>query len=108
MLMSCGLIKKKSIFYGSFETLFISLSCSSNRHILSYSFISYFGIHGIDLSSVGEGLEELGIGTRIFTKLSFDNYINITILTLIVTFFLILNSCKKSFKLNPAEAVKAL
>ena len=75
---------------------------------LSYSFISYFGIHGIDLSSVGEGLEELGIGTRVFTKLSFDNYINITILTLIVTFFSSLIPARRALKLNPAEAVRAL
>ena len=86
MLMSVGLNKRKVFFMVVFETLFISLVAAPIGIFLSYSFISYFGIHGIDLSSVGEGLEELGIGTRVFTKLSFDNYINITILTLIVLF----------------------
>ena len=108
MLMSVGLNKRKVFFMVVFETLFISLVAAPIGIFLSYSFISYFGIHGIDLSSVGEGLEELGIGTRVFTKLSFDNYINITILTLIVTFFSSLIPARRALKLNPAEAVRAL
>ena len=108
MLMSVGLNKRKVFFMVVFETLFISLVAAPIGIFLSYSFISYFGIHGIDLSSVGEGLEELGIGTRVFTKLSFDNYINITILTLTVTFFSSLIPARRALKLNPAEAVRAL
>ena len=108
MLMSVGLNKRKVFFMVVFETLFISLVAAPIGIFLSYSFITYFGIHGIDLSSVGEGLEELGIGTRVFTKLSFDNYINITILTLIVTFFSSLIPARRALKLNPAEAVRAL
>ena len=108
MLMSVGLNKRKVFFMVVFETLFISLVAAPIGIFLSYSFISYFGIHGIDLSSVGEGLEELGIGTRVFTKLSFDNYINITILTLIVTFISSLIPARRALKLNPAEAVRAI
>jgi ABC-type lipoprotein release transport system permease subunit len=40
--------------------------------------------------------------------LSYDNYINITILTLIVTFFSSLIPARRALKLNPAEAVRAL
>ena len=108
MLMSVGLNKRKIFFMVVFETLFISSVAAPIGIFLSYSFISYFGIHGIDLSSVGEGLEELGIGTRVFTKLSFDNYINITILTLVVTFFSSLIPARRALNLNPAEAVRAL
>ena len=108
MLMSVGLNKRKIFFMVVFETLFISIVAAPIGIFLSYSFISYFGIHGIDLSSVGEGLEELGIGTRVFTKLSFDNYINITILTLVVTFFSSLIPARRALNLNPAEAVRAL
>ena len=104
MLMSVGLNKRNVFFMVVFETLFISLVAAPIGIFLSYSFISYFGIHGIDLSSVGEGLEELGIGTRIFTKLSFDNYINITIFDFDCHFFLILNSCKKSFEIKSCRS----
>ena len=108
MLMSVGLNKRKVFSMVVFETLFISLVAAPIGIFLSYSFISYFGIHGIDLSSVGEGLEELGIGTRVFTKLSLNNYINVTILTLVVTFFSSLIPSRRALKLNPAEAVRAL
>ena len=108
MLMSVGLNKRKVLSMVVFETLFISLVAAPIGIFLSYSFISYFGIHGIDLSSVGEGLEELGIGTRVFTKLSLNNYINVTILTLVVTFFSSLIPSRRALKLNPAEAVRAL
>ena len=108
MLMSVGLNKRKVFLMVVFETIFISLVAAPIGIILSYLFISYFGTHGIDLSSVGEGLEELGIGTRVFTKLSSENYINITILTLIVTFLSSLIPARRALKLNPAEAVRAL
>ena len=88
------------------ETIFISLVAAPLGIILSYLFISYFGTHGIDLSAVSEGLEELGIGTRVYTKLSFANYISISILTLVVTFLSSLIPARRALKLNPAEAVR--
>ena len=108
MLMSVGLNKRKVFFMIVFETIFISLVAAPIGILLSYLLISYFGIHGIDLSVVGEGLEEFGIGTRIYTKLSLNNYWNISILTLIVTFLSSLIPARRALKLNPAEAVRAL
>ena len=108
MLMSVGLNKKKVFLMVVFETIFISLVAAPIGIFLSYILISYFGNHGIDLSSVGEGLEELGIQTRVYTKLSFGNYIGISILTLVVTFLSSLIPARRALKLNPAEAVRAL
>ena len=108
MLMSVGLNKRKVFLMVVFETIFISLVAAPIGIFLSYMLISYFGNHGIDLSSVGEGLEELGIQTRVYTKLSFRNYINISILTLVVTFLSSLIPARRALKLNPAEAVRAL
>jgi putative ABC transport system permease protein len=108
MLMSVGLNKRKVFYMIVFETIFISLVAAPIGILLSYLLISYFGIHGIDLSVVGEGLEEFGIGTRIYTKLSLNNYWNISILTLIVTFLSSLIPARRALKLNPAEAVRAL
>lgn len=108
MLMSVGLNKRKVFLMVVFETVFISVVAAPIGIFLSYMLISYFGNHGIDLSSVGEGLEELGIQTRVYTKLSFGNYINISILTLVVTFLSSLIPARRALKLNPAEAVRAL
>ncbi len=108
MLMSVGLNKRKVFLMIVFETIFISLVAAPIGILLSYLLISYFGIHGIDLSVVGEGLEEFGIGTRIYTKLSLNNYWTISVLTLIVTFLSSLIPARRALKLNPAEAVRAL
>ena len=108
MLMSVGLNKRKVFLMVVFETIFISVVAAPIGIFLSYMLISYFGNHGIDLSSVGQGLEELGIQTRVYTKLSFGNYINISILTLVVTFLSSLIPARRALKLNPAEAVRAL
>ena len=108
MLMSVGLNKKKVFLMVVLETIFISLVAAPLGIILSYLFISHFGTHGIDLSAVSEGLEELGIGTRVYTTLSFANYISISILTLVVTFLSSLIPARRALKLNPAEAVRAL
>ncbi len=108
MLMSVGLNKRKDFLMVVFETVFISVVAAPIGIFLSYMLISYFGNHGIDLSSVGEGLGELGIQTRVYTKLSFGNYINISILTLVVTFLSSLIPARRALKLNPAEAVRAL
>jgi ABC-type antimicrobial peptide transport system permease subunit len=108
MLMSVGLNKRKVFLMVVLETIFISLVAAPLGIILSYLLISYFGTHGIDLSAVGEGLEELGIGTRVYTKLSIANYISISILTLVVTFLSSLIPARRALKLNPAEAVRAL
>ena len=108
MLMSVGLNKKKVFLMVVLETIFISLVAAPLGIILSYLFISHFGTHGIDLSAVSEGLEELGIGTRVYTTLSFANYISISILTLVVTFLSSLIPARRALKLNPAEAIRAL
>ena len=108
MLMSVGLNKRKVFLMVVLETIFISLVAAPLGIILSYLFISHFGTHGIDLSAVSEGLEELGIGTRVYTTLSFANYISISILTLVVTFLSSLIPARRALKLNPAEAVRAL
>jgi putative ABC transport system permease protein len=108
MLMSVGLNKRKVFFMVVFETIFISLVAAPIGIFLSFILISYFGDHGIDLSVVGDGLEEFGIGTRIYTKLSIDNYLNISILTIVVTFLSSLIPARRALKLNPAEAVRAI
>mgnify|MGYP001966095574 CR=1 FL=1 len=108
MLMSVGMNKRKVFYMVIFETLFISCVAAPTGILLSYLMISYFGIHGIDLSAVGEGLEEFGIGTKVYTMLPLEHYINISLLTFFLTFLSSIIPARKALKLNPAEAVRAL
>jgi len=108
MLMSVGMNKSRIFSMITLETLFISALSTPIGMLLSFWTISYFGEVGIDLSVVAKGLESLGIGTRIYTFLPRQLYINITFLSLLVTFVSALFPARRALKLNPVEAIKAL
>ena len=108
MLMSVGMNKSRIFSMITLETLFISALATPIGMLLSFWTISYFGEVGIDLSVVAKGLESLGIGTRIYTFLPRQLYINITFLSLLVTFVSALFPARRALKLNPVEAIKAL
>ena len=108
MLMSVGMNKSRIFSMITLETLFISALATPIGMLLSFWTISYFGEVGIDLSIVAKGLESLGIGTRIYTFLPRQLYINITFLSLLVTFVSALFPARRALKLNPVEAIKAL
>ena len=108
MLMSVGMNKLKIFLMILFETIFISMIATPVGIILSYWIISYFGEHGIDLSIVGKGLENFGVGAVIYTYLPSNLYVNITILTLFVAIVSSLLPARRALKLDPAEAVRSL
>ena len=90
------------------ETLFISIVSVPLGVFLSYVTISYFGDVGIDLYMVEEGLEQFGMGTRLYTELYLDYYINITLLTFLLTFISSLFPARRALKLEPAVAVRSI
>jgi len=108
MLMSVGMNKLKIFLMILFETIFISMIATPVGIALSYWIISYFGEHGIDLSIVGKGLENFGVGAIVYTYLPSNLYVNISILTLFVAFISSLLPARRALKLDPAEAVRSL
>ena len=108
MLMSVGLNRTKIFLMILFETIFISCVALPIGISMSYLMISYFGQVGIDLSIFAEGLEAFGWKSMLYTKLPFNYYVNITILTLFVTFISSLFPARRALKLDPAEAVRSL
>ena len=106
MLMAVGLNKKRLFTMISLETIFIVIIATPIGMLLSYWSISYFQKYGIDLSSVAEGLENLGIGSRIYTYLPKELYIQITAMTLLVAFLASIFPAKRALKLQPSEAIR--
>ena len=100
MLLSVGMDKRKVFTMIILETLLGVL--------LSIWTIEYFGRNGINLSAVAKGLESLGMGARVFTKLPFAMYVDITLMTLSVALIAAIIPARRALKLNPAEAVKAI
>ena len=108
VLMSVGLNKPKIFLMIALETLFISLVSVPLGVFISYMSISYFGDVGIDLSMVEKGLEQFGMGTRLYTELYLDYYINITLLTFLLTFISSLFPARRALRLEPAVAVRSI
>ncbi len=108
MLLSVGMNKRKVFSMIILETIFLALIATPIGVLLSFWTIQYYGNNGIDLSVVATGLESLGMGSRIFTKLPLPMYINITLMTLVVALLSAVIPARKALKLKPAEAVKAI
>jgi ABC-type lipoprotein release transport system permease subunit len=106
MLISVGMNKRKVFSMILMETIFLAMIATPVGMLLSYWSISYFGKKGIDLASVAQGLESLGIGSRIYTELPVDLYFMITLMTLLVALISAIIPARRALKLNPAEAVK--
>jgi len=108
MLLSVGMNKKKVFAMIMLETVFLVLMATPPGILLSLWTIEYFGNHGIDLSVVAQGLESWGMGARVFTKLPFLMYLDITFMTLIAALIAAIIPARRALKLKPAEAVKAI
>ena len=107
MLMAVGMNKKRLFSMISLETLFIAMIATPIGMLLSYWSISYFNKYGIDLSIIASGLESLGIGSRVYTYLPKNLYINITATTLLVAFLASVFPARRALKLRPAEAIRS-
>ena len=108
MLLSVGMDKRKVFTMIILETLFLAFIAALLGVLLSIWTIEYFGRNGINLSAVAKGLESLGMGARVFTKLPFAMYVDITLMTLSVALIAAIITARRALKLNPAEAVKAI
>lgn len=108
MLLSVGMDKRKVFTMIILETLFLAFIAALLGVLLSIWTIEYFGRNGINLSAVAKGLESLGMGARVFTKLPFAMYVDITLMTLSVALIAAIIPARRALKLNPAEAVKAI
>ena len=108
MLMSVGMNKLKIFMMIVLETLFLAIIATPIGMLLAKFSIDYFEEHGIDLSSVSQGLESFGIGSKIYTYLPNDLYFKITLFTLIVTLIASIFPARRALKLNPVEALRSL
>ena len=85
MLMSIGMTKIYIFLMISFETVFLSLVAIPFGLLITYITVDYFSVSGIDLSVVGSGLENFGVGTILYLKLPIKYYINLSLLVILIS-----------------------
>ena len=108
MLMSIGMSKVYIFLMICLETVFLSLVAIPFSVLITYITIDYFSVSGIDLSVVGSGLENFGIGTILYLKLPNEYYFNLSLLVILISFISSMFPAIRALKINPAEATKSI
>jgi ABC-type lipoprotein release transport system permease subunit len=108
MLMAIGMNKKRIFITIMFETVLLSLVGAILGEIISMFLIKYFGVVGIDISSLAEGLESVGYSAITYPILEPIRYLQITILVIITGILASVYPAIKALKLDPAEAIRTV
>ena len=87
MLMSIGMNRYKIFMMISFETIFLSLIALPFGLLTSYMIVDYYSVVGIDLSVVEAGLENFGVGTRLYFKVPNEEYFNVSLMVFCYLYF---------------------
>ena len=108
MLMSIGMTKIYIFLMICFETIFLSLVAIPFGLLITYITVDYFSVSGIDLSVVGSGLENFGVGTILYLKLPAEYYLNLSLLVILISSISSIFPAIRALKINPAEATKSI
>ena len=108
MLMSIGMSRFKIFLMISFETMFLSIVALPVGLILSYSIVEYYSVVGIDLSIVEAGLENFGVGTRLYFKVPNQEYFIVAIMVFVISIISSIFPSVRALKINPVEATKTI
>ena len=108
MLMSIGMSRFKIFLMISFETMFLSIVALPIGLILSYSIVEYYSVVGTDLSIVEAGLENFGVGTRLYFKVPNQEYFIVAIMVFVISIISSIFPSVRALKINPVEATKTI
>lgn len=108
MLMSIGMDRYKIFLMISMETIFLSMIALPFGLILSYVIVEYYSVVGIDLSIVEAGLENFGVGTRLYFKVPNEEYFIVSFMVLIISIISSIFPSIRALKINPVEATKTI
>ena len=108
MLMSIGMNRYKIFLMICFETTFLSMIALPFGLISSYLIVEYYSVVGIDLSIVEAGLENFGVGTRLYLKVPQEQYVVVSIMVFMISIISSIFPSLRALKINPVEATKTI
>ena len=106
MLMAVGMSKSRVFRMIMLETIFLTVIGGVVGMILSFTLVSFFHQHGIDLSAFSKGLGAYGIDPKIYPYISREFYINLTVMILCTGILSAVMPARKALKLKPVEAIR--
>lgn len=108
MLMAVGMNRKRVFAMIMFETTFLALLGGPLGIVLSDLTVNYYAGVGIDLSSVGEGMNSFGMASIVYPMIDKGYYIGISIMVVVTALISALFPARRALKLNPVDAVRSL
>ena len=108
MLMSIGMNRYKIFLMICFETTFLSMIALPFGLISSYLIVEYYSVVGIDLSIVEAGLENFGVGTRLYLKVPQEQYVVVAIMVFMISIISSIFPSLRALKINPVDATKTI
>ena len=108
MLMAIGMTKRRVFMMIMLETLFLALVGALIGEVLSMLLIHYYGIKGIDISSMADGMESVGYSAITFPVIEAYSYFQITIMVIIIGILASIYPSIIGLKLDPGEAIRTV
>ena len=106
MLMSIGMSKPKVFFMILIETVCLTFLGSPLGLLLSYVSITYFGHVGINLGSAA--YEDMGFSNIIYPSLKYGDYVDVSIMVIIMAIIAAIYPAIKALRLKPVEAIRKI
>lgn len=106
MLMAIGMNKKKVFKMIMLETIFLTLVGALIGMVLGALSIYITGHIGINISSVGEGMEAVGFASVIYPAIEWHFFFGVSLLVILTAVLSSLIPARKALKLKPADALR--
>lgn len=106
MLMSIGMSKPKVFFMILFETVCLTFLGAPLGLLLSYVSITYYGKVGYDLGSAAYA--DMGFSNIIYPNLKFGDYLDVSIMVIIMAIIAAIYPAIKALRLKPVEAIRKI
>lgn len=105
MLMAVGMTKGKVFMMIMLETVMLGLIGGPLGLLISWAFVTHFGVTGIDL---GGAYDDYGFSSIVYPYLDNQSYIEVTYMVVIMAIIAAIYPAIKALNLNPVEAIRKI
>ena len=106
MLMAIGMNKRRVFSMIMLESVFLTLTGAAVGMIFSGTIVQILSKTGINFEMWSEGFEALGYAAVVYPRVSWINYLVITVLVIATGVISSIWPARKALNLNPVEALR--